>query len=63
MVLHLISHVTLIYYVQQKDIPFSCEASPPSAAAGSNDVPRTVKTFTLSLDLIVVTALPKWYMK
>ena len=41
------------------DLPFSCAAPLPSRAAGSNDVPRTVKTLTLSFDLTVVTALPK----
>ena len=50
---------TSLVFNLNHDLPFSCEAPLPSRAAGSNDVPRTVKTLTLSFDLIVVTALPK----
>ena len=54
-----IIYVNVIFNLHNQDVPFSCAAPPPSRGAGSNEVPRTVKTFTLSFDLIVVTALPK----
>jgi len=41
-------------------IPFSLATLAPTVSAASNVVPLMVKTFTGSLDLTVVTALPDY---
>ena len=45
-------------HVQRRFLPLSLAAAPPDAFAASNAVPQIVNTFTVSLLLQVVTALP-----
>lgn len=52
-----IQHYTK-YYKPLCVVPSSEEALPPSTAAGSKEVPLTVKTLTLSLHLTVLSAFP-----
>lgn len=49
---------TVCLTLSNDSVPSSEVALPPSTAAGSKEVPRTVKTLTLSLHLTVLRAFP-----